>query len=213
MSFERIANFQPDPQNANEGTERGDGMLDYSFTAYGAGRSGLADKHRTMIAGNKSLTKAVEKGLPIREVHTTGQEYVVVVRDDLDLDDPADTRARELAYADNIIAARNLRFNPVQLATDLAAGIPLVNWWHPHELADAMQEPGEPVDPAALWQGMPEFENEAEAVRSLHVHFLTEADCARFCEVLGVTITDHTKTVWYPAAPVHNKYLFGSDES
>jgi hypothetical protein len=139
VSFQRLSDFQPDPQNANEGTARGDGMLDYSFTQYGAGRSGLADKHRTMIAGNKSLTKAVEKGLPIREVHTTGSEYVVVVRDDLDLSDPGDTRARELAYADNIIAARNLRWNPVQLASDQAAGIPLMNWWHPEELAAATQ--------------------------------------------------------------------------
>jgi hypothetical protein len=72
---------------------------------------------------------------------------------------------------------------------------------------------GTPIDPAALWQGMPEFENEAQAARSLHVHFLTEADCARFCELLGLRITDHTKTVWYPAAPVRDKYLFESDES
>lgn len=72
---------------------------------------------------------------------------------------------------------------------------------------------GTPFDPASLWKGMPEFENEAEAARTLHVHFPTDDNCAKFCELLGLSITDKTKTIWYPSAPEHDKVVFVNDES
>ena len=40
----------------------------------------LADKNGVVIAGNKTLDAAQNAGLPIKEIHTTGEELVVVVR-------------------------------------------------------------------------------------------------------------------------------------
>jgi hypothetical protein len=68
--------------------------------------------------------------------------------------------------------------------------------------------PEEIDDPNAEWQGMPEYGNEQEAARSLHIHFLTQADCSTFCELLGLNITEKTKSLWYPKEPIHDKYLF-----
>lgn len=208
----KLEDLTPDPQNANRGTERGRALLDTSLRSYGAGRSILADKDGTVIAGNKTLEAAAELGLTIREVHTTGDELVVVVRDDLSL--ATDPAARELAYADNRVSQVDLDFDPVVLAADLEAGVDLSKFWFEPELQKVLEQAGtEIIDAAELWQGMPEYENEAQAARSLHIHFPAEADCARFCAVLGLSITEKTKTVWYPAAPDHAKYRFASDES
>ena len=58
---------------------------------------------------------------------------------------------------------------------------------------------GVPVnDPLAEWEGMPEFENEPKAVRSLYVHFETEEDVQAFIELIGQEITDKTKSLWFP---------------
>lgn len=107
-----LADLSPDPANANAGTERGTGMLEDSLQAYGAGRSLLVDRHGVIIAGNKTGQKAGEIGLEdVIVVHTNGSQLVVVQRDDLDMADPDDTRARLLAVADNAIGEANLEWD------------------------------------------------------------------------------------------------------
>src|SRR3989304_5468213 len=81
-----LADLRPDPANANSGTQRGLRLLDDSLRDLGAGRSILADRNGVIIAGNKTVERAANIGLKkIRAVHTTGDELVVVIRDDLDL--------------------------------------------------------------------------------------------------------------------------------
>lgn len=118
-----LTDLTPDPHNANRGTERGDGMLEHSLRNYGAGRSALADKNLKLIAGNKTVQKCAELGIPIRVVQTTGHELVVVQRTDLDLDE--DPAARELAYADNRVGQENLEWDVDVIQADLAAGEPV----------------------------------------------------------------------------------------
>src|SRR5690349_5879217 len=135
-----VEDLTPDPHNANRGTARGRALLDTSLRTYGAGRSILADKDGTVIAGNKTLEAAAELGLTIREVHTTGDELVVVVRDDLSL--ATDKAARELAYADNRVGQIDLDFDPVVLAADLEAGVDLSKFWFEPELAAVLEQAG-----------------------------------------------------------------------
>src|ERR1041384_588040 len=94
-----LSSLTPDTHNANQGTQRGRGLLEKSLRQYGAGRSILADKNGVIIAGNKTLETAADLGLPVKVVETDGTELVVVQRTDLDL--TRDKAARELAYADN----------------------------------------------------------------------------------------------------------------
>jgi hypothetical protein len=112
--------LKPDLQNANEGTQRGRGLLEKSLRKLGAGRSILADKHGNIIAGNKTLEGAAEIDLPVRIVETDGKELVVVKRMDLDLYSDTDKRGRTLAYADNKIAELDLAWKPEQIEADFA---------------------------------------------------------------------------------------------
>lgn len=112
------AGLQPDRENANEGTQRGRGLLEKSLRQLGAGRSILADKYGNVIAGNKTLESAADIDLPVRIVETDGNELVVVKRTDLDLYSETDKRARQLAYADNKVAEIDLAWKPEQIAVD-----------------------------------------------------------------------------------------------
>ena len=50
------------------------------------------------------------------------------------------------------------------------------------------------------WQGMPEyFQENKESVASVLVHFESKEDMQAFCELTGLTVTDKTKGVFYPA--------------
>lgn len=58
-------------------------------------------------------------------------------------------------------------------------------------------------DPAAEWQGMPEFEHEdLTPKQSINVHFKSSEDAAAFAKLVGQTITENTKAIWYPKAEV-----------
>lgn len=128
----------PDPHNANKGTELGRALLEESFRNCGAGRSVVATADGGIPVGNKSLEVASDLGMPVRFVHTDGTELVVVVRDDIpSLDDP---RARELATADNAVAAKSLDWDPLELkyATEIAPGA--AKYFSDDELAALLKE-------------------------------------------------------------------------
>lgn len=134
MKKRTVADYQPDPKNANRGTERGRGALEDSLRRHGAGRSILVDKHGVTIAGNKTLEVAAELGLAVREVETDGHELVVVRRTDLDL--ATDPEARRLALADNRVGQLDLDFDPEQLAADVTAGLDVSGLWTELELGE-----------------------------------------------------------------------------
>ena len=144
----KITDFQPDPANANAGTERGLRVLDDSLAETGLGRSIVADKNGIVIAGNKTQQAAVDRGFEDAVVvHTTGDTLVVVQRDDLDLADPTGA-ARKLAYYDNRAGQLGLEWSAAQIAADVAAGLDLSALWQPDELA-AILDGVVTVDPPA----------------------------------------------------------------
>ena len=107
-----IADLTPDAANLNKGTERGRYLLETSVSKLGLGRSVLADKNGTLIAGNKTTEVAGELGMDkVRVIETDGTELIVVQRTDLDMADPDDPRARQLAFADNQVGAQNLAWD------------------------------------------------------------------------------------------------------
>jgi site-specific DNA-methyltransferase (adenine-specific) len=143
-----------DDRNANKGTERGLGLLEKSLRRYGAGRSVLADRNGRVIAGNKTVERAAELGLPIRVVKTDGRELVVVQRQDLDLKEHK--AARELALADNRVAELDLDWDPRVLRSLAEEGVDLEAYFSPEELADILadeevQGAGEAEAPPIDW--------------------------------------------------------------
>jgi len=153
-TIQTIADLRPDPDNANLGTERGLRVLDDSLRECGAGRSILADASGTVLAGNKTLERAADIGLPVRIVQTDGTELVVVQRTDLDLagDDGQRERARRLAYLDNRSSELGLAWDATQVLADLEAGVNLEGLWRDDELTELLAglvEPEAVADPGA----------------------------------------------------------------
>lgn len=115
----KIADFSTDTQNANRGTERGHYALDESLRRYGAGRSIVVDRENRVIAGNKTLERAVDLGLDeVIVIETDGTKLVAVKRTDLDLAED-DGRARGLALADNRVGQLDLDWDALQVLNDL----------------------------------------------------------------------------------------------
>lgn len=158
----KITDFTPDPSNANAGTERGLRSLDDSLAELGLGRSIVVDKNGVIIGGNKTAERSIDRGFEDAiVVHSTGDQLVVVQRDDLDLmDDDPNNKARRLAYRDNRVAELDLQWSPEQLLADVNAGFNFNGIFNPDELdellADLRDEPaGDPgaqVDKAAELQ-------------------------------------------------------------
>jgi DNA modification methylase len=205
----------PDPRNANKGTQRGLGQLDNSLRKYGAGRSILADKHGVVIAGNKTLERAADLGLPVREVHTDGRELVVVVRDDLDL--ATDKTAKELAIADNRVAEIDLAWDGDVLAA-LKDEIDLSQFFDKDELAEILKDTAgnDAADPGADTNRADElrekWQTELGQLWQVGRHRLLVGDCTVRENVARLMGTDRAEMVWTDppygvAVGDKNKYL------
>ena len=104
-----IGSLVQDNLNFNRGTEFGERLMDNSLRKFGLGRSVLVDKNNRIIAGNKTVEKAVELGFEKAiVVETSGEQLVVVKRKDIDLDSEM---GREMALADNATSAANLEWD------------------------------------------------------------------------------------------------------
>jgi hypothetical protein len=95
----RITDFPPDPNNANQGTERGSQLLEKSISEVGAGRSLVVSRDGVVLAGNKTQQALVDAGIEDAVVvHTDGRQVVIVQRDDIEA---GSREAIRLALLDN----------------------------------------------------------------------------------------------------------------
>ena len=194
----KISELIPDHANANKGTERGRYALEASLRQYGAGRSILLDKNGRIIAGNKTVEVAADVGLDdVLVVQTDGKQIVAVQRTDLDIDSP---EGRGLAYADNRVGELSLEWDAEQVLADLNAGMDLSGLFFDFEIDKILGREGEPLDPNAEWQGMPEFHQEDVfgAVATVKVHFASEQALTEFSKLVGQTVNKESKFIWYP---------------
>ncbi len=90
--------IREDKRNYRKHSDKNLSLIGRSLDDFGAGRSILADNSGQVIGGNGTLREANKRGIPQRIIHTSGDELVVVVRDDLSPDDP---RRQKLAIMDN----------------------------------------------------------------------------------------------------------------
>jgi len=161
-----LTDLTPDPENANEGTLRGEQLLEKSLSGHGAGRAIVVDKNGLVIGGNKTLQLAVEAGLSVRVVQSDGRKLVVVQRTDLDLDDP---QARVLAYLDNRAAELGLKWKPEQLEADLAKGIELGGLFTENERRSLLADLNQQEQAVALLKSTIEFDSPEQQAQWLAV--------------------------------------------
>jgi len=194
----KISELLPDPHNLNQGTERGDALLEQSLQKLGAGRSILLDKNGRIIAGNKTALKFGELGHDeVIVVQTDGKKLVAVQRTDLDLDTP---EGKEMALADNRVGEVNLSWD-VEAIAELAEDVDLSDWFTSEDMAGWTESPtdGKEVGSNELWSGMPEFEQEnLIAPYSIKVNFFSIMDLEKFAELIGQPVTEKTKWINFP---------------
>lgn len=107
-----ITSLLQDDKNANTHTESGDRLLAKSIGELGLGRSVLVDANNKLIAGNGVQRKAVEAGKrKALIVDIDGDTLLVARRSDMNLDDPNDPRARQMALIDNSSALAGIQFD------------------------------------------------------------------------------------------------------
>jgi hypothetical protein len=194
-----LSAIEPDSHNANKGSERGTYMIRRSLEKLGAGRSILLDSKGRIIAGNKTAESAADVGIDeVVLVRTRGNQLVAVMREDLDLDDPAG-QARELAYADNRTSEVSMTWDAGVITDDIGVGVDLSDWFQPFELSMLTGDYERADDPNELWKGMPEFEQEAvETYQDIIVHFMSAKDVEDFARLVNQTITDKTRWIYFP---------------
>ncbi len=172
-------------------------MLEHSLQTFGAGRSVLVDKHGVLIAGNKTWERAQELGIPVQVVESDGRTLYAIKRTDLDLS--TDDAAKALGIADNRTSETGLEWNAEVLQSFMDDGLDLEQFWFPQELAQVLSASDDPFDPAAEWQGMPEYEqNDTMPVKQVIVNFVSEADVERFARLVEQNVMMTTKSIWYP---------------
>lgn len=58
-------------------------------------------------------------------------------------------------------------------------------------------------DPDAQWKGMPECASEDQtAESSVKVNFASASDRAEFAKLINQSLTDNTRSIWFPPAPI-----------
>jgi hypothetical protein len=121
----KLSDLIPDDKNFNKGSEYGNGLIEKSFSKFGAGRSILIDKNNHIIAGNKSVENAMSIGLDdVQIVESDGKKIIAVKRMDIDLDTP---QGREMALADNASAKANIVFDAELIEAELGEAT-MVEW-------------------------------------------------------------------------------------
>jgi hypothetical protein len=75
----------------------------------------------------------------------------------------------------------------------------LANDWDKDKLIEwGMDFLADGIDPAEEWQGMPSFEQEDKtSFQSIHVHFKSAEEVAEFGVLIGQSLTDKTRSIWY----------------
>lgn len=112
-------------------------------------------------------------------------------------------QARAYVLADNRLALDggwNLDTLKLELTELVDLGIDISLTGFPEIEIDTLL--GDPLAGDA-WSGMPDFDHtdRTSAFRVI-VHFATADDLKRFGDLVGQKLTDKTRAIWYPAAPI-----------
>ena len=200
----KLQNFKPAKVNPNKHTQRGLKALDASMREDGYTEPMVVAADGETLSGAARLEVAADVfGLDAEPliIESDGTRPIIHRRTDIAT---ADTPAgRRVSLRSNRIAELDLDWDPEVLVGYDAEFLEAL--WTPEELSalgDAWIR--EAADPNALWQGMPEFEQEAASDFPLVVHFETAEDRVAFAHLLGQTITEKTKYIWYPYKPPMN---------
>lgn len=189
-----LSSLKPHPRNYRAHPEDEIAHLMESIRRNGVYRNVVLARDDVILAGHGVVEAARRLDL----------EQIPVVRLDLDALEPA---ALKLLVADNEIA--HLVENDDRLLSELLkevkdddlAGL-LGTGYDEKMLANLVMvtRPASEIadiDAAAHWVGMPEYD-EGQEMLKLSVNFRSREDMQRFAELLGVTLSESTRWIYWP---------------
>lgn len=193
-----VKDLKPHPRNYRRHPEAELVHIERSLREHGVYRNVVVARDGTLLAGHGVIEAARRVGLT----------EVPVYRIDLEPDDP---RALKLLVGDNELArlATADQRELTRLLEEVTKGNAgaLVGTGYDREEVELLMQSlaalsGQEVDVTEAWRGMPEFrQGDLAPFRTLHVHFKDEAAVAAFVKLLGQSITDRTRFLWYPELP------------
>jgi hypothetical protein len=200
-----IKSIRPDPKNTNKHTK-----ADVTETA----KSIKKFKQRGPIILN-DFTGYIEAGegrwlamktLGYKCIAVAGVSDTEQVAMDYSIADNATGKGSEFDWAKLQVALGQLEEKPPGVTDDIEA-----------KLFEALRDYGDAVDnPLDEWGGMPEFNQEDNfgAMKTVIVHFETEADIEDFSKLIDQKVTPKTKSLFHPKREDEDLKLYlASDES
>lgn len=180
-----LSNFVENPRNPNKHPEAQLRLLGKIIATQGW-RSPIVVSKRSgfIIKGHGRYQAALMAGM--EEAPADLQDYATEADEWADM--IADNRIAELAELNQSELAVILKEMDGKIDLDLTG----------FDINALDRVLGEPTDPIAEWSGMPEFQNEPKACRSLHVHFKTPEDVESFAGAVGQDIGEKTNSIWHP---------------
>lgn len=195
-----LAEVKPDPENPNQHSDAQIDLYAKVIKSNGWRRSVVVSSRTGLVVkGHGALLAAARLGCDRVPVET--QRYK--------------GRAEEVAdmIADNELAALSVRdekslgklIEALRKDGTDTAGVGMTDERISdllHGLRDG-QKYENANDPNGEWRGMPECESEdLTAFKSLRVNFKTEAHLKKFADLVGQTVTLHTRSIWFPPAKI-----------
>lgn len=163
-----------------------------SIERFGFGAPLLARRETgEIIAGHTRLKAALKLKLaqvPVRYLDLSADEAHALALADNKLGELADWDEEMLSAVLKDLSARDISTDEIGFGEG--------------ELNRLLSDRGENI-PLEEWSGMPECESEDQtAWGSVKVNFASASDMHAFAKLIGQTITEQTRSVWYPPAEI-----------
>ena len=189
-----IADLTHDPKNARKHGKRNLDTIARSLEECGAARSIVIDENGVILAGNGLVEAAGQLGIEnVQIVEADGNTIIAVRRTGLTA-----KQKKRLALFDNRTSDLS-EWDGEALAELIAEDFDFTAIFNENELALLTGNLELPDDPRELWGDMPDMGTEANAHRQLTIYFKTFDDVEAFSALLEQTISDNTKSLWFPA--------------
>ena len=188
-----IADLRPHPRNYRGHPEDQLAHLVRSLKRFGVYRNIVAAKDGTILAGHgvvEAAKKAGLKSVPIIRLNVAPESSaaIKVLVGDNEIEHLAEQNDRLLSQLlkqvkdDDVEGLLGTGFDDMMLTNFVMVTRP------ESEIKD--------FDEAAAWVGMPEYED--VKVIKVVVNFRNDKDRSAFAKKLGVSLTENTKSVWWP---------------
>lgn len=197
VTLRSVKNITPYPGNPRFNDGPAVEKVIESIRAFGFRQPIVIDSDGVILAGHTRFKAALELGMPKVPVHVAdlSDEEAKAYR-------IADNRTAEEAewdvpgLADEISALMETGFDPSILGFDALEIDSIL------KCADGV-EINSPGAAEAEWNGMPEYGNRDETSKQrIVVHFATDKDVQDFGNLIGQSLTEKTRSIWFPPAEI-----------